>query len=555
VPDSQFSSPLASGGAGGPNYTLTARDFPFHQLRDPLDRNSTVLFDTNDTVSSQGTFAGLFKAVFPIVVVDSCGPPDRTIFQVGGVATRKVEPRNTPTMINAAFNFRNFWDGRANNTFNGVSPFGRRDVAARIQELEPDGTLAAVVVELENASLASQAVGPPTSDFEMSCTGRSFADIGRKLLDRIPLALQAVSPTDSVLAPLRRSLGDGLTLTYEQLIERAFQRRYWAAAQRVTIGGQTFSQKEANFSLFWGLAIQLYEQTLVSDDAPIDRFFGGDTGALTAQEKRGLELFLGKGKCGACHDGPELTSAASHLQAEAQEGGLIERMFMGDGFVALYDAGFYNTGVRPTPNDLGVGGKDPFGNPLSFTRQFKQQLAGKHVFDRFEVDPCSFAVDPCIPVTDPDARDAVDGAFKTPGLRNVELTGPYFHNGGTATLEQVVAFYNRGGDRRGEDGNDTTGFGPNRSNLDPDIEVLGLTPQEAADLVAFLKRPLTDDRVRWERAPFDHPALIVFNGALGDERHVVESLGHKAADDLLAIPAVGATGRSVSQGPLQPFLR
>ena len=42
-------------------------------------------------------------------------------------------------------------------------------------------------------------------------------------------------------------------------------------------------------------------------------------------------------------------------------------------------------------------------------------------------------------------RVAVDGAFKTPGLRNSELTGPYFHNGGMATLRQVVQFYNRGG--------------------------------------------------------------------------------------------------------------
>lgn len=68
----------------------------------------------------------------------------------------------------------------------------------------------------------------------------------------------------------------------------------------------------------------------------------------------------------------------------------------------------------------------------------------------------------------PDFRDAVDGAFKTPGLRNVALTGPYFHNGSRSTLEQVVEFYNRGGDRRGSDADNTTRFGPNRSNLDPD---------------------------------------------------------------------------------------
>src|SRR3954469_24323194 len=88
----------------------------------------------------------------------------------------------------------------------------------------------------------------------------------------------------------------------------------------------------------------------------------------------------------------------------------------------------------------------------------------------------------------PGDRTAVDGAFKTPGLRDVELTAPYFHNGGQLTLRQVVDFYNRGGDRRGPNGNDTTGLGANPSNLDPDIQVLGLSLAERADLVAFLKR-------------------------------------------------------------------
>jgi cytochrome c peroxidase len=553
--DTAFTSPLASGGAGGPNYALAAGDFPFHRLSDPLDRNSAVVFDTNDVVSSQGTFAGMFIQVSPLVVNDACGAPDATTFQVGGVATRKVEGRNTPTVINAVFNFRNFWDGRANNVFNGVSPFGRRDTAARVFELQPDGRMTAVAIALENSSLASQAVGPATSDFEMSCTNRSFADIGRKLLGRAPLAQQIVSPTDSVLGKYRRLFSKGLGTTYQQLVEQAFQPKYWSGKQTALIKDRSFNQAEANFSLFWGLAIQLYEATLVSNDAPIDRYFDGDDSALTDQEKRGLDVFQNKGHCAACHHGPELSAAASALQAENEEGGLIERMIMGDHEVALYDNGFYNTGVRPTFEDVGVGGSDPFGNPLSFTRQYKQRIAGQTVFDRFEVEPCTFEVEPCVPVTDPAARDAVDGAFKTPGLRNVELTGPYFHNGGTATLEQVVEFYNRGGDRRGEDGNDTTGFAGNPSNLDPDIGVLGLSADEQADLVAFLKRPLTDDRVRWEKAPFDHPEITVANGAQGNAHRVVDTNADRRADDEpLVIPAVGAAGRLSPLGPILPFL-
>ena len=66
--------------------------------------------------------------------------------------------------------------------------------------------------------------------------------------------------------------------------------------------------------------------------------------------------------------------------------------------------------------------------------------------DPFQTDSFLFAagLDPVIS----DERDAIDGAFKVPSLRNVELTGPYFHNGGQATLEQVIQFYNRGGDRK-----------------------------------------------------------------------------------------------------------
>lgn len=554
--DSSFTAPLASSTGGGPNYTLKASDFPFHQLSDPTDRNSAVTYDTNDIASSQGAFDGAFVSVAPLILPDVCGAPDRATFQVRGTAVRKVEPRNTPTVINAGFNFRNFWDGRANNIFNGVSPFGRRDVTAHVLEAQPDGTLAPTAIELGNSSLASQAVGPALSSFEMSCLGRGFADLGKKMLTRIPLALQVVAPTDSVLGPFRHPINKGLILSYKQLVEQAFQPKYWNATQTVTIQAQQFSQEEANFSLFWGLAIQLYESTLVSDDAPIDRFFDGQASALTEQENRGFDIFQGKGHCAGCHDGPEFTGAASHLQAEAQEGGLVERMVMGDGNLAIYDNGFYNIGVRPTSEDRGVGEVDPFGNPLSFTSQFKQMLQGHDAPDPFQVDSCSFAVDPCVPVTGPNPREAVDGAFKVPSLRNVELTGPYFHNGGQATLEQVVNFYNRGGDRRGQDGNDTTGLGLNGSNLDADIQFLGLTTQEKADLLAFLKRPLTDERVRWEKAPFDHPELLIPNGHPVDETVVLDlNLDGKAEDTGLLIPAVGAGGRSILLGPLKPFLQ
>jgi cytochrome c peroxidase len=564
-----------SGDTAGPNYTVVAGDFPLHQLSNPEDRQSPVLYDTNDRFSSQGTFNGAFVSIpaLNILGADQCLTPDRATnpFHVGNVFVRKVEPRNTPTMINAAFFFRNFWDGRANNIFNGVNPFGRRDPNARIwvANKTPLGltTVEQVPVALENASLASQAVGPPLSDFEMSCRGRSFSDLGRKMLPRRALASQAVHPQDSVLGPYVLP-PTGLTLTYTQLVQKAFQDKYWNATQPVS---GTFTQMEANFSLFWGLAIMLYEATLISDEAPFDKFRGDpltppNPYALTAQQQRGLDVFMTKGKCIACHKGAEFSGAATHLQPENQEEGLVERMLMGDGRVALYDNGFYNIGVRPSEDDPGVGGRDPFGNPLSFTEQYIDILRGRNVPDPFQVDACTFAVPftvdfPLTSLTRPDChgvpfnpadidglRTAVMGAFKTPSLRNVALTGPYFHNGGQATLGQVVAFYNRGGDRIDVPGGDSTGI---PSNLDADIQRLFLTRQEQLDLVAFLES-LTDPRVQCDQAPFDHPQLLVPNGHPVDQFTVVPdpaSLGTRAVDSFRLIPAVGSSGLP---GILQP---
>lgn len=90
---------------------------------------------------------------------------------------------------------------------------------------------------------------------------------------------------------------------------------------------------------------------------------------------------------------------------------------------------------------------------------------------------------------------ADDGAFRTPTLRNVELRGPYMRNGQFQTLEEVVEFYNRGGDH-------------DAPNIDRQlIRNLQMTSQEKANLVAFMKRPMTDIRVRDELPPFDRPKL------------------------------------------------
>ncbi len=570
APVSLTFNPTASGGRGGPNYTLKKADFPFHRLANPEDRNSAVLFDSDDVVSSQGVFNTRFTSLQPYdTKKDNCVAMP-WIFNVGGINVRNVEPRNSPTVINAIFNFRNFWDGRANNIFNGRNPFGPRDPTAGIDPAnsvmaaDAYGNLSPMKVSIPDASLASQAVGPPLSEMEMSCLGRTFELLGRKMLSKTPLLLQTVDPTDSVLGPYARKKDDGtpggkgLTLSYEALIKRAFHPKFWSSTQYTADG---FRQIEKNFALFWGLAIMLYESTLVSDDTPFDQYVDGNILAMTPQQVRGFQVFNENGGCVFCHAGAEFTNAATHLKIEQAQGGLVEGMLLGDGSFVVYDNGFYNIGARPSVDDIGAGGNDPWGNPLSWSRQAKQAAAamgGSSMLfnagpDGLDVLTCSFFSNPCM-MLDGTERDAMDGAFKTPTLRNVELTGPYMHHGGEATLEQVIEFYNRGGNARGSVSANTTGFGPNPSNLAPTVQPLRLPPEDRAALAAFLKA-LTDERVRWEKAPFDHPELHLPNGHPTNEVSVVRNGATiQALDTVITLPAVGAAGRAAKGlPPLKPF--
>jgi cytochrome c peroxidase len=571
VDDSGNSNPDYTFQLGGPNYTLRKQDFPIHKLLDPNNRKSTVVSSSNDIVSSQGVFLEDFGGLQPDGSEVRSVVPDE-VFQVKGLNTRRVEPRNTPTVINAIFNLRNFWDGRAQESFNGVNPFGQRDAGAYVWKADKPKDLKRVAVDLDNASLASQAVGPPLSTFEMSSSNRLFQELGRKLLSQRPLAAQRVHPDDSVLGGLSRGAEPGLTTaTYADLIRQAFKPEWWqgetalAADSTDPVGGAAdtmglsdlsgelkkkkskgkakadkkpakvkptlteFTHMEANFSLYFGLAIQLYEATLVSDQTPFDRYAESkskDSDALTSQQKLGLDLFFGKAKCANCHGEAEFTKATVHHIKKER----LERMVMGNNKEAVYDNGFYNIGVTPTREDLGVGANDPFGFPLSESKLNRDH--GEKTFKRVLV------ADPNIKVKSGE-RVAASGAFKTPTLRNIELTAPYFHNGGTRTLREVVDFYNRGGDFKEA----------NLDDLDPDITNLGLSDSEKEALVAFMKA-LTDERVRYRKAPFDHPQLFIPNGHLGDENTVTNDGEERAKDLLTELPATGRDGGA----PFKNFL-
>lgn len=572
--------------AFGPNYTVKPGDFPFHKLKDPGNRSSTVLADTNDILSSQGVFLYQFTRVQPHVSQDKGKEIPDPVFNVKGVNTRRVEPRNTPTVINAVFNFHNFWDGRADPNFNGINPFGPADLNAAVL-INTGGKLATQHILIPVSSLASQAVGPPVSNFEMSYQGRTFAQIGKKMLSLRPLGLQVVHPNDSVLGPLSRVkfvkgatvVSRGLNIEYATMIQAAFRDQYWNSNMIVrykirneywhgptqqdprsyylangeptilnphpgVLADDEFTQMEANFSLFFGLAVQMYVSTLVSDDTPFDRFQAGNLKAMTAQQQRGMNVFFNKGGCSSCHAGPEFTEGSvSHIQGSTKPntppGDFLDQLTTLAGPDATYDAGFVPTSVRRIVDDVGRATEAPFINP-STGQPFP--LAHVELMDLKKLNllpPSYAAVVQDLPAgIEVGHLKAVSGAFKVPGLRNVELTGPYFHNGGQATLMQVIQFYNRGSDF---------------ADTDPEVHdtrvtTLNLSDQEQQDLVAFLLA-LTDERVRWEMAPFDHPQITVPSG-LRDNKNVTTKV-----EETLDIPATGAGGLGAERlSPLKPFL-
>jgi cytochrome c peroxidase len=637
-------NPGANGGwdgfGYGPNYTLVANDFPFTIL--PTK-------DVDNIAGSQGVRKSQFMG-FSRSGAELTSSVSDPVFSVSGVNVRQVTGKNTPSTINAVFNHRQFWNGRAQPEFNGVNPFGNRDGAAHVWVLGSAGSPVQIDIHIPNASPASQSVGPPLNTTEMSAAGRTFPDLGHKLLLLKPLGLQKVDPTDSVLGSLAdTATGKGLTVTYSSLIQRAFQPKWWNYSRKMPVGAYTMM--EDNFALFWGLSIMLYEGTLVADNSPMDQYLltrvfstttfdpvtgmpllVSDNPALLDQTVNrlaadgisitradilnGLALFerpvspppsfpvpagFGLG-CIGCHVGAETTSASvRNLTGPGVEAGDValkkagfdlrmERMFMkldwtppgpltpvplgADAItfdsstyavnvidqiipfpggistpispaiplpVATYDSGWYNLGVRPTTDDLGLGATDVFG-PWSWTRFFQSTSpnlfqvpgnglgctgAGNATFPNTLLNASGFPLLSGV-LTATEATD-VAGTFKVPGLRNVELNGPYFHNGGKSTLAQVVDFYDNGGDF-------DHATNPTKA---PALVPLQLNADQQKSLVAFLLA-LTDDHVRWQQAPFDHPQLFVPDGD-----------SPPGTDSMVEIPAAGTGG---SQTPVQRFL-
>lgn len=194
-------------------------------------------------------------------------------------------------------------------------------------------------------------------------------------------------------------------------------------------------------------AIASFERTLISFSSPFDRFIAGDKSAMSASAQRGWVLFNEKARCNNCH-----------------------------GYVAslptFSDNKFHNIGVAMHAANFAELARKAAQSPDSLSAL--AHTSGYSELGRFLV-----------------TRQEKDiGAFKTPGLRNVALTAPYMHDGSQRTLEEVIDFYDKGGE--------------NNPYLDGGMRPLKLTPEERADLVEFLKTLTSDDLARLPKAGSPH---------------------------------------------------
>jgi cytochrome c peroxidase len=303
---------------------------------------------------------------------------DHSVLAIG--VSSNVGTRNAPTILNAMFSERLFWDGRV-------------------------------------GSLEEQAKQPITNPLEMG--------MGRN--DEVVARVSALPE-------------------YRQRFQRAFGR------EGITI--DTIVK-----------AIAAYERTQLSANSPFDRFISGNTNAITDAQRRGWELFKGKAKCIECHS---FTTASPFFT----------------------DFKFHNTGI--VANDL----------DSEQLNELARQVAAT-VIPTSGGKPVNLPINP--PASLPKTEFSVPllahsqgftelgrylvtkqpkdiGAFKTPTLRDIELTTPYMHNGSEKTLIDVVRYYNRGGRLN--------------ANIDERMGPLHLSDEQMNDLVEFMRALTSDDVLR-----------------------------------------------------------
>ena len=182
-----------------------------------------------------------------------------------------------------------------------------------------------------------------------------------------------------------------------------------------------------------GKAIGAYERRLTCGTSRFDAFMQGDSGALSESEIRGATLFVGKGECIGCHSGPYFS-----------------------------DQRFHNVGLGPKPVGVVFADLGDQGASEGVAKAIADPLDVRGAFSDGDDGRLPDHVTP-----------ELQGAFKTPMLRCVDLRTSFMHTAQLRTLALVIDFFDRGGDGPGM-------FGKN------ELHPLGLTPQERLDLASFL---------------------------------------------------------------------
>jgi cytochrome c peroxidase len=233
---------------------------------------------------------------------------------------------------------------------------------------------------------------------------------------------------DQAVQPLINPLEMGNN-SYDEVVNRLRAIPEYRAEFRSVFGA------EVKIELI-GKAISAYERTLVSGDAPFDRFIGGDQSAISDAAKRGFALFRGRARCSRCHT-------------------------FSDALPFFSDFNYHNTGVAANhPNFDKLSRQAYAAIETDKAREMIDELAkqeGGQELGRVLVTYQVFDI----------------GSYRTPSLRNIALTAPYFHDGSAKILTDVVRFYNQGGRQN--------------INREWDLGALSLSEDEQRDLAAFLE--------------------------------------------------------------------
>ncbi len=291
------------------------------------------------------------------------------------------------------------------------------------RRLSGDGTMSCATCHIPDLAFTDgQEISlsyPTTKNWRNTPTLVNIAFFGNLFHDGRVSSLE-----DQALFPIMSSFEMNLNLDYLEEKLRVVPE-YVNAFQKV-FGGDITRERVA-------MSIAAFERTLISANAPIDRYLKGDLSALSEEARKGFDIFTGKGKCTECHYG-----------------------------VNLSDDKFHALNIPENPDHR----KDP---RITATRRFVAKVYHYSDYANLSEDPGRYLI----------TKDKKDWkAFRTPTLREVARTAPYMHNGIFATLDEVIDFINGGG-------------GKENTEMKP----IGLDPAEKKQLKTFLLEALGGEEI------------------------------------------------------------